>query len=103
MTQKFYPYLYQKELKTNTQINTCTFLFLIALFKKNQKMETIQVSISPWVDEQIVVYPTVKYYTAHKGRKKVLTLVARFRDLGSPVLKKPATKGYMLCDSIHVK
>ena len=25
--------------------------------QKNQKMETIQVPISPWVDEQIVVYP----------------------------------------------
>lgn len=71
--------------------------------QKNQKMETIQVSISPWVDEQIVVYPTIKYYTANKERKTELMLVAQFRDPGNPVLKKPATKGYMLCDSIHVK
>ena len=37
MTQKFYPYLYPKELKTSTQINTCTFLFLIALFKRTKR------------------------------------------------------------------
>ena len=103
MTQKFYPYLYRKELKTGTQINTCTFLFLVALFKRTKRWKQSRYpSAHEWMNKLQYIH-TIKYSTANKERKKVLILAAQFRDLGNLMLKKPDTKGYMLYDSIHMK
>ena len=70
MTQKFYSYLYQKDLKTGTQINTCTFLFLTTLFKRTKRWKQSRYPSAPewWTNCGISIQSNALQPTK-KGRK----------------------------------
>ena len=53
--------------------------------QKNQKTETTQVSISPWMDERIVVYPYNQILYSQQ-RNKVQMLAAKGMNLENLML-----------------
>lgn len=60
------------ELKTGTQTNTGTRMFIPALFT-SQKVETMQMPISGWVDRRTVTYTFNRIFFSHNKERSTDT------------------------------
>lgn len=68
-----------------------------------QKLEAAQMSISRWIDKQIVVYK-MEYYWAVKGMNYSIDMCDDVDKSHTPSAKwkKPLSEGHVLCDSVYL-
>ena len=74
-----------------------------SLIYNHQKLEAAQMSISCWIDKQVVVYK-MEYYWAVKGMNYTTDMCddTDKSHMHSAKWKKPFSEGYILCDSIYL-
>lgn len=80
----------------------CTSVYISCIYNK-QNLKRTQTSSSRWMDKQTVYIHIVELYPAIKGNK-LLTPATTWMTLKGimPRGKKPASRGYILYDSIYI-
>ena len=88
MTQQFHFWLYPKELKTETQTDICTPMFMAAAFiiVKRWEQPNFCLSVAEWIGKLWFGH-TVEYYSALK-RKEILIHTTTWMSLEDTMLSE---------------